>query len=94
MTAILPEIAFMTNKNEAMKMRTAEYQKKAAKAIVDALVDQYGLKKKPAPKPKPKPKPSGKLYKVQTGAFADRKNAEALAANLEKDGYSTYIVEE
>ncbi|MEH7009797.1 N-acetylmuramoyl-L-alanine amidase [Neobacillus niacini] len=48
MTAILIEFAFMTNQNEAMKMRTAEYQKKAAKAVLDGLVAQYGLKKKPA----------------------------------------------
>lgn len=48
MDAILIEFAFMTNKEEAYKMRTAEYQKKAAKAVVDALVAQYGLKKKAA----------------------------------------------
>jgi N-acetylmuramoyl-L-alanine amidase len=45
-TAILIEFAFMSNKDEAMKMRTAEYQKKAAKAVVDALAVQYKLKKK------------------------------------------------
>ena len=31
------------------------------------------------------------LYRVQLGAFKDRANAEALAAKLKKDGYSTYI---
>lgn len=94
MTAILPEIAFMTNKNEAMKMRTADYQKKAAKAIVDALVAHYGLKKKPAPKPAAKPSTSGKLYKVQVGAFADKKNAENLASDLKKKGYATFITQD
>lgn len=43
---ILIEYAFMSNKNEAMKMRTADYQKKAAKAVVDAFVNHYGLKRK------------------------------------------------
>ncbi|MGM0903046.1 MAG: N-acetylmuramoyl-L-alanine amidase [Bacillota bacterium] len=100
MTAVLPEIAFMTNKNEAYKMRTAEYQKKAAKAIVDALVGQYRLKKKPVPKPAPKParpaKPSnnGGLYKVQVGAFTEKSNAERLAAELKKKGYATFITQE
>jgi N-acetylmuramoyl-L-alanine amidase len=45
-TAILIEFAFMSNKDEAMKMRTAEYQKKAAEAVVDAIATQYKLKRK------------------------------------------------
>jgi N-acetylmuramoyl-L-alanine amidase len=76
MTAILPEIAFMTNKNEAMKMRTAEYQKKAAKAIVDALVAQYGLKKKPTPKPKQKT--SSVLDGVKHDVYVDGKKVVTL----------------
>jgi len=43
---ILIEYAFMTNKNEAMKMRTVDYQQKAAKAVVEAIVAHYGLTKK------------------------------------------------
>jgi N-acetylmuramoyl-L-alanine amidase len=50
-TAILIEFAFMSNQNEAMKMRTAEYQKRAALAVVDGIVAQYGLKRKYAPVP-------------------------------------------
>jgi N-acetylmuramoyl-L-alanine amidase len=46
MTAILIEFSFMTNKAEAYKMRTDEYQKKAAQAVVDALVSHYKLKRK------------------------------------------------
>jgi N-acetylmuramoyl-L-alanine amidase len=45
---ILIEFAFMTNQDEAMKMRTAEYQQKAAQAVINAIVEQYGLKKKVA----------------------------------------------
>lgn len=93
MTAILPEFAFMTNKNEAMKMRTAEYQKKAAKAVVAGLVSQYGLKRKAKPTPAPSASKKG-LYKVQVGAFSNKKNADNLAAELKKKGYSTYIVQE
>jgi N-acetylmuramoyl-L-alanine amidase len=43
---ILIEYAFMTHQEEAMKMRTIEYQQKAAQAVVNAIVAQYGLKKK------------------------------------------------
>lgn len=46
---ILMEIAFMTNKDEAMKMRTSDYQQRAAIAIVDGIVAQYKLKKKVVP---------------------------------------------
>jgi N-acetylmuramoyl-L-alanine amidase len=46
---ILTEFAFMTNQDEAMKMRTPEYQQKAAQAVVNGIVTQYGLKKKVVP---------------------------------------------
>lgn len=48
-TAILIEFAFMSNQNEAAKMRTSEYQKKAALAVVNAIASQYGLKRKSVP---------------------------------------------
>ena len=32
------------------------------------------------------------LYKVQVGAFAQKSNAIALAANLKAAGFSTYVV--
>lgn len=35
---------------------------------------------------------SASLYKVQAGAFADKKNAEALAAQMEKEGYQAFVV--
>lgn len=88
MTAILPEIAFMTNKNEAMKMRTADYQKKAALAVVAAVVAQYGLKKKPEPKPTVKP---GVFYRVVTGSFSDKENAERQVNVLKKAGFESFI---
>jgi hypothetical protein len=67
-TAILIEFAFMTNQNEASKMRTAEYQQKAAKAVVEAIAAQYGLKKKyvapPAPTPAPAPTSTQRHVKI------------------------------
>ncbi len=42
--------------------------------------------------PKPTPAPSGKLYRVQTGAFGVRKNADNLEAKLKKAGFDTYMV--
>lgn len=49
-------------------------------------------KLKPAP-PKP-PKEPGVLYRVQLGAFSERRNADALAKELEQKGYETYVTEE
>ena len=87
MTAILIEFAFMTNKNEALKMRTAEYQKKAAKAMVDGLAAQYGLKRKPEITPS-----TNMLYRVQVGAFSDINNAKDLVEELKAKGYPAMLI--
>lgn len=51
-----------------------------------------GLNSQPAVNPTPQP--TQILYKVQTGAFSNKKNAEALADRLKKLGFETYIVSE
>jgi len=88
----LVECGFMTNKEDAALLKSDAYRRTCAKAIVAALVSVYGLKKKPTPKPAPKP--SGKLYKVQVGAFGEKSNADRMADKLKKDGYPVYIVQE
>ena len=55
---------------------------KAFKAQVNTYLQQLEKSTQSAP---------DVLYRVQLGAFKDRANAEALAAKLKKDGYSTYI---
>jgi N-acetylmuramoyl-L-alanine amidase len=87
MTAILIEFAFMTNKNEALKMRTEEYQKKAAEAIVDGLVAQYGLKRKSEITAS-----TNMLYRVQVGAFSDINNAKDLVDELKAKGYPAMLI--
>jgi N-acetylmuramoyl-L-alanine amidase len=86
-TALLIEFAFMTNQNEAMKMRTKEYQIKAAKAVVDGLAAQYGLEKKPSISSTP-----NVLYRVQVGAFSDINHARGLGEELKAKGYPAIIV--
>jgi N-acetylmuramoyl-L-alanine amidase len=88
MTAILIEFAFMTNHNEAMKMRTTEYQKKAAIAVVEGLAVQYGLVKKPVQTPS-----ANVFYRVQVGAFADINNAQGLVEELKAKGYPAILIE-
>lgn len=45
MTAILIECGFMTNREEAALLKSDEYRRKCATAIVDAIAEVYGLKK-------------------------------------------------
>jgi N-acetylmuramoyl-L-alanine amidase len=87
MTAVLTECGFYTNKHEKALMVTEPYQKTCAKAIVEGIVEQYHLEKKPTTTPE---NVSG-LYKVQAGAFADRKNADDLVKQLTKAGYKSFI---
>ncbi|WHY03102.1 N-acetylmuramoyl-L-alanine amidase [Neobacillus sp. DY30] len=87
MTSILIEFAFMTNHSEAMKMRTKEYQNKAAKAVVEGLAVQYGLKKKLSAN-----STSDGLYRVQVGAFTDIKRAKSLVEELKAKGYSAILI--
>lgn len=72
-----------------------KYQKsKGLKADGSAGPDTLSaIKKDLNPKPVA-PQPTKGLYKVQTGAFGDKKNAEALAKQLEKLGFKTYITYE
>jgi N-acetylmuramoyl-L-alanine amidase len=93
MTAVLAECGFMTNQKEAGLMHTEAFQKKCAEAIGKGIAEQYHLAKKvvkpPAQTP-PKTSPSG-LYKVQVGAFKDRKNAEDLVNRLKASGFEAII---
>ncbi|MBT2689086.1 N-acetylmuramoyl-L-alanine amidase [Bacillus sp. ISL-47] len=83
MTAVLVECGFMTNKEEAALLRTPVYRKRCAQAIVKAIAEQYGLKRKSE---------GPKQYKVQV-TFEERQEAEKLAGNLLNDGYNAMIIE-
>jgi N-acetylmuramoyl-L-alanine amidase len=98
MPAILVECGFMTNRNEAALMRTDDYQRKCAQAIVDALAAQYNLTRN-APPPQPPNPPSNPapppvrsgLFKVQAGAFSEKSNADAHVRKLKSDGFEAFV---
>lgn len=46
MTAILVECGFMTNRQEVELLKSDEYRRKCAAAIVQGIVETYGLRKK------------------------------------------------
>lgn len=90
MEAVLVEGGFMTNKEDIKLLRSETYRKTVAEAIVNAVASQYDLKKKSNPNP---PSTNG-LYKVQAGAFKDKKNADELVDKLKQDGYEAYLFQE
>src|SRR5699024_12182294 len=89
MPAALPEIAFTTNKPDDKLLKNK--QDELATAIAKGILKNLGIKYKAKSKPK---KDNKGLYKVQVGAFKDKKNAEKLAKELKKKGYSNFIKKE
>ncbi len=88
MPAILSENGFMDNKREAMLMVDENFQREVAKEHAKGICKYLGVDYVPY-----NPEPEGDvLYRVQTGAFSSKQNAENLAQKLEKDGYDTYMV--
>jgi N-acetylmuramoyl-L-alanine amidase len=87
--AILTENLFIDHAVDASKLKSQEFILKIAYGHVNGLVKAFGLKKKERAKEVTK---ANKLYRVQVGAFADKANAEKLAAELKAKGYSAIIV--
>ncbi len=91
--AIITENGFISNPDEEKLLKTDAFREKIAKAIAQGVAKQLG-KKLPEPKPAQAPAqtaPAGKLYKVQVGAYKERKNAEAMLAKLKKAGFDGFI---
>ncbi|WP_110928484.1 N-acetylmuramoyl-L-alanine amidase [Bacillus massiliglaciei] len=82
--AVLLECGFMTNRTEADLLKSDSYRQLCGKAIADAVTEFFSLSTVAA-------SDHSKLYRVQTGAFKDKKKAEALAKELIKKGYDAII---
>jgi N-acetylmuramoyl-L-alanine amidase len=95
--AILTENGFMDNKREALLMLDASFQKECAIEHAKGICEYFKVKYVPQSKPKPAPsKPStGKsLYKVQTGAFGVKGNADALVKKLKSQGFEAFVTKD
>lgn len=86
MPAVLAEVAFISNPAEEKKLADSAFRQKAAEAIARGICKYLGIGFKA-----PVPAPTGKLYKVQVGAFSKRENAEALLQKLKKAGFDGFI---
>lgn len=82
MPAVLLELGFMDSKTDVPIILTEDYANKCAEAIVEVLVKKGGLTKKA----------TGKLYRVQVGAYSKYENAEATAKKLKAAGFEAVIV--
>lgn len=92
MPAVLTENGFISNAGDALKMKIESWLNKIAEAHATGIAEFAGLKKITAPPTAPTKK--GKIYRVQVGAFEDKENAEALVADLTKQGYRPFVFEE
>lgn len=90
MQAVLVETLFIDDKDDAKLLKKASFLEDMAQAYAKGVAEVVGAKRKA----KPKPKPSGKLHRVQVGAFGSLKNAEALQAKLKAAGYPAIIKSE
>lgn len=85
--ALLVETMFISS-DDLQNVKTAAGQKKAGEIISRTIATQAKLKAKT------NEEPSSGLYYVQTGAFSDRKNAEAMVKELKQKGYNAIIKHE
>lgn len=79
--ACLVELAFISNKKDSdlLKRYVPEY----ARCIVSGIVEYLQLTRK-----------NNVLYRVCTGAFSVRENADRMVKDLQNKGYSPYIIKE
>ena len=89
MSALLTENMFIDTKKDNDQLRSNLFIDLVSLGHVNGIVKIFNLKKK-----KKVSSGSSGLYKVQTGSFRKKENAEALAKKLKKDGYDTFITKE
>lgn len=86
--AALVEIGFMTNKREAELMKTDAFCKEQGEDIARGILAYLGVKDE-----EPKKAATGKLYRVQVGAYSVKANAENMKKKLNAAGFEAIIVE-
>lgn len=94
MPAILTENLFIDNKTDATKLKSDAFLTDVATGHVNGIVKALKLQKKQTQKDVPKSSTSNKknvYYRVVTGSFTNRSNAEKRVAELKKAGYDSFI---
>lgn len=83
--AVLMEYGFMDSKTDAPVILTDAYAKLVGYATMEGIAKVAGLKKKSTT--------SNKLYRVQTGSYKSKANAEKQIAKMKAAGFDAIIVE-
>ena len=92
--AVIVECAFIDNAKDIKIVDTAAEQKTMGVAIAKGILKTLGIEAKPVTKPNTNTSTdTGKLYRVQVGAYKDKANADAMLAKLKKAGFDGVIVE-
>lgn len=86
--AIIVECAFLDSKDVQIIDTDAE-QKAMGKAIAKGVLKELGIA---YVEEKPAVTDSGKIYRVQVGAYSKRENAEAMQKRLKAAGFDAIIV--
>lgn len=92
MDAVLFECGFMDSKTDVPIILTDAFATNVAKGCVEVIVKRGGLTKKKATQPT-QPTETKKLFRVQVGAYGERKNAENMRDKLKAKGFDAVIVE-
>jgi N-acetylmuramoyl-L-alanine amidase len=86
MIAVLTENGFMDNEREANLMLDKDFQKEVAVEHAKGICDYFNVKYVPEPVEE-----KGVFYRVVTGSFKNRKNADERVAELKKAGFTSFI---
>lgn len=97
--SVIVECAFVDHAQDIKIIDTAAEQKAMGVAIAKGILKTLGIAYKAQNQtqeqeaPAQKEAATGKLYRVQVGAFAVKSNAENMMKKLKADGYDAFIVE-
>lgn len=97
MPAILTENGFIDNRNDANKLKSSSFRTALARGHVNGIVKAFNLKKKKKETetpPKQESPSKNELYKVQIGAFKERKNADDLVKKAKEKGFDAFVAED
>jgi N-acetylmuramoyl-L-alanine amidase len=90
--AVIVECAFLDNKTDIQIIDTKAEQVAMGVAIAKGILKTLGISYKAQEAPV-KTETTGKIYRVQVGAYAVKANAEAMQQKLKAAGYDAIIVE-
>jgi len=97
MPAVLTENLFIDTKSDADKLKSSSFLNKVAKGHAEGIAKAFKLKRKAKKTTKEKTNTKKKstnsntTYRVVSGSYKDKKNAEKQVENLKKKGVDAFI---